>query len=132
MRQEGRRHRSAEETRDLLARARCRGLSQRELADELGLHPNTVGNWIRRERDGAGDRHQPRASVSELRSATLVPVRVVSEAPSDESARHSADRPIEIVLEDACGRRSIVVRLAEGVRAQDLETVFSVLGRSAC
>ena len=114
MRRKKRAHRCAEETSELLARARARGLTSRELAEELGVHPNTVGNWIRRERASTRDQ------------LPLLPVRVVAPDAARESSRDPADRGIEVLVDD------VVLRLPPSVDAGDLRTVLSVLGEGRC
>lgn len=122
MRRNTRKHRRPEETRDLLARARVRGLTARELAAELGVHPNTVGNWVRRERETA-----PRANGRGPGSVSFVPVRVV-DPRSDAQAmgRDGAERGIELMVD------RFIIRLPRSVDADDLRTVLAVLEDERC
>jgi transposase-like protein len=128
-----RRHRDAQEARALLAHARARGLSQAALAEELGVHPDTVHNWARRERALASTTSAGTCAGGSRRSredtVSFVPVRVFeSDASHHRSTRPvDADSAIEIVLERALGDRDVLLRLPRGVDADDLRALLGVI-----
>ena len=124
------RHRSVEEVRVLLARARERGLSRCALADELGVHPNTVSNWVRRERDG-GPSCTPRSGSERSPCAvSLVPVRVV-EPVGGQSSRDGVSG-LELVVERVVGDRDVTLRLNHGFDPDDLRAVLAAIAQHAC
>lgn len=125
-----RRHRSVEEVETLLGRARARGLSQRQLAEELGVHPNTVGNWLRRERSHRPSRAQP---GSERSVCSLVPVRVAEPiASAEESCSGDGESRLELVVERALGDRNVTLRLSHGFDPNDLRSVLEAIAEHTC
>jgi transposase-like protein len=98
----GRRHRDADEVRELVAEFRESGLSRAAFALRVGVHPNTVTNWLRREADD-GESHR------------IVPVRV-KVATADPTGE------IEIIL-----RSGIRIGVRRGFDRDVLLDVLSAL-----
>jgi transposase-like protein len=129
-----RRHRDADESRALLADARARGLSQAALAEELGVHPNTVHNWARREREGSSCALARTPHARPTRdSVSLIPVRVLDVAASARGGNRAVDPALgaELVLERVLGGRDVLLRLPRGIEAEDLRTLLNVITESA-
>ena len=115
----------------LKAARQAKGLSQRELGDEIGVHPNTVYRWIQRERDLEQPDKCPRPA-SRTQCASLVPVRMVEEAVAQPPAS-IVDRPrLELVVKGVLGDRDVTVRLPHGFDQGDLRAALSALADSIC
>ncbi len=119
------RRRGVEEVRTLLAQARESGLSHRELAEQISVHPNTVTRWVRREhaRDG-----MTLETTQSCREASFVPVRVVG----PEVVTSEGDGRITVTLEGGFASRDVRLDLPRGVDPDDLRKLFGALAQHSC
>ena len=121
MPKKNRRRRGVEEIRALLAQAREDGLSQRELAEQVGVHPNTVGCWVRRERANSGS---ALATTRQSGKASFVPVRVTE---SEAACRQvEDDGRIAVTLEGGFASRDVKIVLPDSVRSDDFRALFKI------
>lgn len=100
--------RTSEQIAQIVRDFRDSGLTKAEFARLVGVHPNTVGYWIRRH-------------TEEVDSPQLVPVRVRPETP-----RRSPGAGIELVVQD-----DLRIRLERGFDEETLLALLSVL-KNAC
>jgi len=99
-----RRRWSQDERAEILRRFHEGGLTQEAFSRQEGMHSSVLGNWLRKERDGA------------RRRQGVVPVRLKNDAPNGSA--------IEIVVEG--GRRICV---SPGFDEEFLRQVIAALER---
>ncbi len=122
-----RRRRGVEEIRALLAQARESDLSHDEIAEQAGVHPNTVGRWVRQERADGGATFESTTSGAE---PSFVPVHVVGTATVPRET--VCDGRIAVTIEGAFASRDVQLVLPHGVDPDDLRVLFGVLAQHSC
>ena len=110
-----RRRRGLDEVRELLEYARENSLSRSQLAAELGVHVNTIGQWARRVREA--DAH--------AQENTLVPVRVVDEVAPVRQA-------LELELPGVFAGRDVRLRVPVGHDPATLRSLLTTLEEFTC
>ena len=100
--------RSRQEVDRLVRRFKQSGLSQEAFARSVGIHPMTLGHWVRK------DRRRPARRKS--RKHTLVPVRIQNAQTTSSTAG------LEVVLEN--GR---VIRVVPGFDRETLVELIALI-----